>query len=72
MFQFFITKKFQENLGGRTQFVMLAHTPRDEKSHRPEAELVVAHSPHLLHSDSVGVNLLGSLPPTAEHQPTSH
>ena len=58
---------FFVNSEGRTQFVVLARTPMDERSHHPEAdELVVGHSRHLLHLDSTGVNLLGSLPPTAK------
>ena len=58
---------FFVNSEGRTQFVVLARTPMDERRHHPEADdLVVLHSRHLLDFDSTGANLLGNLPSTAK------
>lgn len=50
-----------------TRFVTWAHTLRDGRSHRPEAELVAGRSPRLVHLDSTGAGLLVFLPTTAEH-----
>ena len=44
------------------RFVTWAHTLRDGRSHRPEAELVADRSPRLVHLDSTGAGLLVFLP----------
>lgn len=48
-----------------TQFARLAHNPRDEKSHHPEVDVVVAHIPFLQQLGSIGVDLFG-IPPAAK------
>lgn len=51
-----------------TQFVMWAHTPKGDRRHRSEVEGAAGHSPHRRQPDSVGVNLVDTLPPAAKHQ----
>lgn len=48
-----------------TRFVRGAHTLWGGKRYHPELEQAVGRTPRRRHPDSVGVNLVGILPPAA-------
>lgn len=48
-----------------TRFVRWAHNLWGEKRYHPELEQAAGRTPRRRHPDSVGVNLVGILPPAA-------